>query len=193
MAAVRATRGRPPRRAGSPRGEAAVREALVDAATELFAARGPSNVSIREVAEAAGVNHGLVHHYFASKDGLLTVVLDRLAARVADEIATDDDLARVYAPGGAAERHGRILAAVLLEARDPADVKSDFPVVSALVERLRARGVDELDARERAAQVTAFVVGWQFFESYLSAAAGLDLTDDSRARLLDAAVHRLLV
>ena len=68
-----------------PVGRDAVRSALIRATTELILERGVS-VSVRDIAERAGVNHGLVHTYFGSKDALLTeafgAVIDRAAAEV---------------------------------------------------------------------------------------------------------------
>ncbi len=45
-----------------------------NAALELFAAKGAANTSIREVAAAAGITHGLVVHHFGNKDGLRQAV-----------------------------------------------------------------------------------------------------------------------
>src|SRR5277367_4652746 len=45
-----------------------------NAAMELFATKGAANTSIREVAAAAGITHGLVVHHFANKDGLRQAV-----------------------------------------------------------------------------------------------------------------------
>jgi len=170
-----------------------VRASLIAAATDLFAERGPSAVSVRQVAEAAVVNHGLVHHYFGSKDGLIRAVLDQLADEAKIEIDADERSAAIYALGGATERHGRIVAHLLLEGRDLADYKSGFPSMDAVIERYqRADGVTEDDARLRVAQIVAMVLGWQLFEPFLVAAAGLDQSDDLRARALDDAVVRLL-
>jgi AcrR family transcriptional regulator len=41
-----------------------------NAAFELYAAKGEANTSVREVAQAAGVTHGLVVHHFVNKEGL---------------------------------------------------------------------------------------------------------------------------
>lgn len=176
---------------GGPRGEEQVRAALIDAATELFAERGPSAVTVRQIAEQAGVNHGLVHHYFGSKDALLADVLEVLSRQSAAEAAADP--AAFFVVGGAAERHGRILAHLLLEGRDITAHQSEFPSIQALIEGYRSEaGVSDADARARAAQVAAMVMGWQLFEPFLTTAAGLELTDDARRALLDDAVHALL-
>jgi TetR/AcrR family transcriptional regulator, repressor for neighboring sulfatase len=185
------TRGRPPAREGAPHGEQAVRSSLIAAATELFADRGPRAVSVREIAEAAGVNHGLVHHYFGSKDGLVTAVLDELSAGSLAEMASHELGSVVFVAGGPTERHGRILAHLLLDGADPRDYKSGFPTVEALIATYRNEGFSAREAKVRAAQVAAMVLGWQFFEPFLTAAAGLEVSDKTRQRLLDDAVTRL--
>ncbi|MCD4532826.1 TetR family transcriptional regulator [Nocardioides sp. cx-169] len=60
-----------------------VRQPLLDAAERLFAARGISTVSDRQVAEAAhNSNHSAVRYYFGGRTGLLEALLDRHAASV---------------------------------------------------------------------------------------------------------------
>jgi AcrR family transcriptional regulator len=41
-----------------------------NAALELYATKGEANTTVREVAQAAGVTHGLVVHHFVNKEGL---------------------------------------------------------------------------------------------------------------------------
>lgn len=53
------------------------REALISAASELFGAHGPEGVSVRQVAEAAGVSPAMIHYYFKDKRGLMRAVLER--------------------------------------------------------------------------------------------------------------------
>jgi AcrR family transcriptional regulator len=185
-------RGRPPANTSAPRGEHAVRAALIEAAGGLFAERGPARVSVREVAAAAGVNHGLVHHYFGSKDALLRAVLDELAAHVADEAAAWDGTDEWFQTGDSTMRHARITAYLLLDAGDPAAVQTEFPAVGALVRELRARGLTERQARTRAAQVSALVLGWQLFEPFVVKAAGVRGRRPERSALLADGVRRLL-
>ena len=51
---------------------------LINAAAEMLGEVGPRAMSVRGIAERAGVNHGLVHHYFGGKDGLLQAAMTRL-------------------------------------------------------------------------------------------------------------------
>ena len=55
----------------SPRGRDEVRSSLMSAAHQLLADRPPSQVTAKEIATLAGVNHGQVHHYFESKEHLI--------------------------------------------------------------------------------------------------------------------------
>lgn len=59
----------------SPRGETAT--LILQAADELFGEQGLAGVSVRDVAERAGVNKGLVFYYFGSKEKLFEAVLER--------------------------------------------------------------------------------------------------------------------
>ena len=86
----------------------------------------------------------------------------------------------------------RILAHLLLDGTDPLELKRTFPAVQALVDRLRDEGLDRRAAQERAAEVSALVLGWQFFDRYLLTAAGLDTDERTRARVLDDAIALLL-
>lgn len=51
---------------------------LIRATAELLGEVGPNSLSIRAIAERAGVNHGLVHHYFGGKDALLHAAMEHL-------------------------------------------------------------------------------------------------------------------
>src|SRR5262245_25725199 len=66
-----------------PWGREAVMTAVLDAATALFAARGPASVSVRDIASAARINHALVHRHFGSKQDMLRAVLERAAQEMA--------------------------------------------------------------------------------------------------------------
>src|SRR5690242_2767504 len=57
-----------------PVGRAEVMAAVLDAATELFADKGPDAVTVREVADRASVNHALIHRHYGTKQELLRVV-----------------------------------------------------------------------------------------------------------------------
>ncbi len=56
------------------------REEILDAANALFAERGYDEVSIEDIASAAGVTRGLVHHYFGGRKQVYIALLERLGA-----------------------------------------------------------------------------------------------------------------
>ena len=68
------------------------------AAMGLFAERGYAEVTIRQVAAAAGVSAALVIHHFGSKEQLRAVIDERVAAFAETLLA---DLERAPADGGA--------------------------------------------------------------------------------------------
>jgi len=164
-----------------------VRVALLDAAADLFAARGPAAVSVRDVAARAGVNHGLVHRHFGSKEALIAATLDRLAESTAAPVrgaASAREVGEVV--GGAAnDRFWRVLAWSLLEGRDPARLQHDFPVLDELVGLVRAEhrrvGSTE-EPRVVVVQAVAFGLGLLLFEPYLRHAVGLDDADEDAVR-----------
>lgn len=53
------------------------REELVGLALWLFSERGFEGTTIADIAQASGTAHGLVYHYFRSKDELLSAVFER--------------------------------------------------------------------------------------------------------------------
>ena len=75
------------------RGRSAAEEALLDAAERLLVEVGHAGITTRRLAEAAGVNHGLVHYYFGSNENLLVRALERftdgLIARQRELYAAD--------------------------------------------------------------------------------------------------------
>jgi AcrR family transcriptional regulator len=69
-----------PRRTNDPQG---LRNRVLDAAAELFQARGYHGATMHEVAAAAGVTGGAMHHHFPSKKALgLAVIRERVAPAV---------------------------------------------------------------------------------------------------------------
>lgn len=72
--------GRVARRTGT-------RELILDAATELFAARGVTSTSIDDIAERAGIAKGSIYYNFVSKSGLVEAVFARSGERFSRALA----------------------------------------------------------------------------------------------------------
>jgi AcrR family transcriptional regulator len=70
---------------GNPRSNE-TRRRIVDAARELFVKHGHDGVNMRELAERAGVNKGLLHYYFKTKDSIFKEVFQHQAGRLYTEV-----------------------------------------------------------------------------------------------------------
>ncbi len=62
------------------------REQILDAANTLFAARAYDEVSIEDIASAAGVTRGLVHHYFGGRKDVYIALLEQLGAQREEQL-----------------------------------------------------------------------------------------------------------
>lgn len=111
----------PKRRPGRPAGDGANREAILDAAKALFSAHGYDGASMRAIASAAGVDPGLIRHFFTDKEGLF-------AATIADRTAIPARLAAAF--DGDRDRLGERLTAAYLEVWECADTG---PILRAMV------------------------------------------------------------
>ena len=61
------------------------RDAILRAATEVFAARGFFNAQVADVARAAGIAAGTVYLYFKSKDDLLVSIFEQTVRDAIDQ------------------------------------------------------------------------------------------------------------
>jgi AcrR family transcriptional regulator len=181
--------GRPPIDDTAPRGPAAVRDAALAAATDLFAQRGVRAVSVREVAQVAGVNPSLVHRYVGGKDALVEAVLDRLLDAMKVDLPAFAERADAPLPGPlayAVATHQRIVAHLVMEGRDVRDVQAEFPVMDHIVWQIQqVHGVDAATARRRGALIYAHDLAVRLFMPVLLQAAGLgpEDADDLRAAI----------
>jgi len=57
------------------------RERILDAATELFAARGYAGAGVDRLAERSGIAKTAIYYHFGNKEGLLAAVLERTATQ----------------------------------------------------------------------------------------------------------------
>ena len=87
---------------------AARSEAILDAATELFAERGFAGVSVQEIADSAETHKTTVLYHFGTKEALYTSVLDEALERIATVM-------RDFLGGGFDNDHLRERVAYLLD------------------------------------------------------------------------------
>lgn len=91
------------------------RRLILDAAVHVFAHKGYHTSRVGDIAEQAGVAHGLLYHYFASKEELLETVFRETWSELLEAIS------RVEAKEEPAREQLRQVAAILLRSwrRDP--------------------------------------------------------------------------
>lgn len=66
-------------KANKTKGRQNVEKRLIESAAVLVGSIGPNQLTIRDIADHAGVNHAQIHHYFGGKDGLLIATYKLLA------------------------------------------------------------------------------------------------------------------
>jgi AcrR family transcriptional regulator len=151
------------------RNASATRQRILEQARRQFAQHGYAAITVKGVADAAGVSPNLITRYFGGKDGLFLAATqvaipvtnsfdgDRstLGARLAASIVQrwfgqpgDDPLLVLQRASGERPEAAEALAAFL-------DANSLEPLHA----YLRAGGIDDAEARERAAAIDAFVLG----------------------------------
>ncbi len=62
------------------------RDKLIEATVECLTEFGHESCSLKRIAGLAGVNHGLVHHYFGSKESLIVETVRAVERRLHPEI-----------------------------------------------------------------------------------------------------------
>ena len=182
-----------------PRGRDPVRAALIEAGADLFSQHGPANVSVRQVAKAAGVNHGLVHRHFGSKDGLLKAVVESLRGDVEarlGESAEDEALVPLLVglAGSGDPRYYRIVAHAVLDGMEITDLQERFPVVERMLDAAR-RGEGRLRPEAQVTGLMASGLGLLLFGDYVAQATGQtpEEFEASRTELIRYVVRQLTV
>lgn len=155
------------------------RDTLLAAAIELIAQRGPAAVSIREVAAHAGLNHGLLHRHFGSKDSLIAEAIDvgigsLLPGALAPEGFDIDQVVRVIHDDPIPTR---LIARMVVDDIDITSVRNRFPVMRSLLEVARsqpasARPAAAADPRVATAAAAAMAAGSAIWGSALQGAWG---------------------
>ena len=155
------------------------RKAIVEAALELFAAKGARGTSIADVADRVGITPPAVLHHFGTKDDLLLAVIeerDRRSERPFLELLAEGGLAsirRLAEVAAANEEERRLVACyVVLEAENlqEGDVahcyflarsKNMRRMIRTAIEQGQESGEirPDVDARSKADEILAFMAG----------------------------------
>lgn len=173
-----------------PIGREEVAAAILTAAADLFAERGPAATSIRDIAARSKVNHGLVFRHFGTKQQLVGAVLDHLGTNLTTLLRTG---APAEAVERALDRQMRVAARTLLDGYPAGQLQQHFPNVELLLDQVRPRHDSDRNARLAAANALALQFGWRLFEPILRSATGIDeLTDTELRQAVGAAMARIV-
>ncbi len=169
-------RGRPPKDGGPD-----IREAILEAATELFAERGYAATPVNAVCDLAGVGKPAVYWHFESKQGLLAAVLERLDERwkAPGELPPVDD---PDAPTAGLDRMIAVWRGRVLEAPNELLLPMTLQLEPGSEETARVIGKMWRDSEERFAQGVRDAVGRDLPD--------LDLVGHTAIILMQGAMHR---
>lgn len=161
-----------------------VRAELLAAATELLSERPAGDVTVRDIAARAGVQHSMITRHFGSKRALIAEAVGAVAADYAAAVGDAGDPAEGYVR---ALRHLRSLpASGLVLTADAAERAGDptaeqFPGIALHLQGLLAAGAeDDLRTRVLAGLLISMVIGWGLGRDTAMDAAGVprDRTDE---------------
>lgn len=159
-----------------PVGREEVVDAVLRAAAELFADKGPDGTSIREIAARAGVNHGLVHRHFGSKRELLGATMQHLADQAADRRSAGASAAELLP---AVDQHLRIMVRATLDGYPIEELQQRRPGMQLILDQVRPGHRTEREARLAAAHATALQLGWRLLGPAFRSGFGLeDMSDE---------------
>lgn len=174
-------------------GREATTAAMLTAAEELFSARGFTAVSVRDIAERAGVSHALVHRYLGSKADIYRTVLTRSEQAILNAAPEEPDLltaaSLMLGAGLTAQRqYVRLIAHAALHGLSYDRTSGRFAATERLVElaeRAAAsaspaeRAEKDLDPRLAVAGAVALLLGWVATASWVLPAAGIADMDEA--------------
>lgn len=172
------------------RGGDAVRAALIRAAADMLGELGPRGISVRDLAERAGVNHGQIHHYFGGKRGLLEAAMRSLAHEHfehAMEKQGDADHPPALSLADDSGYWRAICQTVISGDLELAaiEIEEGASVPRHVFESIqRARGVSETTAAHKAAFIVMAVqqLGWVAFERFFFLLADVQPHEEGEVR-----------
>jgi AcrR family transcriptional regulator len=159
------------------------RDALVGAARELLPVRAPSSVTGRELAERAGVNYGLIHHYFGTKEAVFRDALLELRQEFLSTHPAHDLPELLIEPENP---YVRAVGRSQLDYSDDPPWDLDFPIGDAMVDAVRERvrelhptWTDEdldVEARARALAMLCLQLGFGLYQEMALDTVGVALS-----------------
>lgn len=114
--------------------------AILQAAAELMAEHSPSSVSLREVASRAGVNYGLIHRHFGTKDRLVLALFQEFVLYGGEFIQASETIHDAIDGTFTADQGGwsRIFSWVALDDVPPEQTFRDTSIMAAFQDLIEA-------------------------------------------------------
>ena len=156
-------------------GREAVMQAVIEAACDLFSEKAPVRVSIREIADKAGVNHGLIHRHFGSKRNLILQVLlhiDGQIRKASGEGKSFNEVFRLVSEAAFTDsRYWRIPANLIMDGEGDLLLESEVSFLQDLKEMavrdFDKRGFKGFQAEEAIFLLIALGLGTEMFGEYI--------------------------
>jgi TetR/AcrR family fatty acid metabolism transcriptional regulator len=170
------------RLSGRSNGQEDKRRLILEAAVRVFARKGYHTCRVGDIAEEAGVAHGLLYHYFRSKDEVLETVFRETWADIvgaAQRVEETDEPARERLAGIAKillrawKRDPELVTVVVREGlrsrdlqRQVAEIREAFKAIERIVVRGQEEGEFRADVDARLASVVFYgaleeiLTGW---------------------------------
>lgn len=167
-----------------------VKADLLDATVELLAQRPAAQVTVRAIAERAGVQHSMVSRHFGSKANLIAAAVGSVASQYASVVANAADPAEGFVLG-LQHLRGTPSSALVLTApagvRSGQDASERFPGFAAHLRALRDAGQpDDERTKVLAGLSISMVIAWSAMRDIAVDAAGIDRDDLPRVDALAA-------
>ena len=170
-------------------------ERLLAAAGDLLVEVGPHGATVREIARRAGVNHGLVHHYFGSKEQLLRAAMIVLLEEHRSYVKAATDGGPLPRPLGLLDqqRYLRAIAHCVLDGEmelAALEATEGVSVPRSVLEYLatvRRESRPSVESKSVVAHAMAFEMGWVLLEPFIFRV--LDVSDDEIEAMRRAAMR----
>lgn len=135
---------------------------MLESATKHFARRG-FDVSLREIADDANVNLGLIHRHFGNKRDVVDAVLAHQRERGHEAIAGMTDPAaairRMFELSADNDDFARIVAWLALESHERSDPVDGYPAIT----EVRRTGNPSAERDRRLMAAMTLLYGWALF------------------------------
>lgn len=177
----------------APRGKEQVKAALIDAGIKLFSERGMSSVSVRDLADEAGVNHSLLFRHFGDKKALIKAVFEqrfKLLGEYNESMTTDGDVMLETSIRAVMQDQAlwRLMTFAALEGEFDVLHSIPSPYMQSTLKQLKLRQknnqiYDGVEAEVLLGSGFALGLGWAIFRKMLMAMAGAQQRDFEEIRV----------